>query len=141
MLGLREPALYGAATLADVEARCRAVGEALGLGVDCRQSNHEGDLVGWIQEARTAASGVVLNAGAYTHTSVAIRDAILASGKPVIEVHISNVFAREDFRHHSHVSPVAAGVIVGCGVDGYELALRALSRRVGRGEPAETTAV
>lgn len=141
MLGAREPALYGRATLSDVEARCRSVGESLGFSVEFRQSNHEGDLVDWIQEARTAARGVVLNAGAYTHTSIAIRDAILSAGLPVIEVHISNVFAREDFRHPSHVSPVAAGVIVGCGIDGYEFALHALAKRVGSGEPNETIAV
>ena len=140
MLGLREPALYGSATLGDVEARCRAAAESLGLEIEFRQSNHEGDLVDWIQEARAAAGGIVLNAGALTHTSIAIRDAILAAELPVMEVHVSNVFAREDFRHVSHVSPVAAGVIVGLGVDGYELALQALARRVVGREP-ETIAV
>lgn len=141
MLGKREPALYGSATLAEVEARSRSVAETLGLRIEFRQSNHEGELVDWIQEARTAAKGIVLNAGAYTHTSIAIRDAILAAAVPVIEVHVSNVFAREDFRHLSHVSPVAVGVIVGCGIDGYEFALQALARRISRSEPAETIAV
>ncbi|WP_026362903.1 type II 3-dehydroquinate dehydratase [Methylopila sp. M107] len=130
LLGLREPAVYGSATLADVEARARTVGEGLGLEIETRQSNHEGDLVDWIQEARTAAQGVVLNAGAYSHTSIAIVDAIRAAGVPVIEVHISNIHARERFRHHSYVSAVAAGVIVGCGIDGYEFALQALARRI-----------
>lgn len=135
MLGQREPALYGSATLADVEARCRAAAGTLGLEIEFRQSNHEGDLVDWIQEARTAASGIVLNAGGLTHTSISIRDAILSAEVPVIEVHVSNVFAREDFRHVSHISPVAAGVIVGLGIDGYEHALQALARRVVGREP------
>jgi 3-dehydroquinate dehydratase-2 len=130
MLGVREPAVYGSTTLADVETRARLIAASLGLSVDCRQSNHEGDLVGWIQEARTAADGIILNAGAYSHTSIAIHDAILAAGVPVIEVHVSNIHVRESFRHHSYVSRVAAGVIVGLGTDGYEFALQALARRV-----------
>jgi 3-dehydroquinate dehydratase-2 len=137
LLGVREPAVYGSFTLADVEARARMAGDNLGLTVECRQTNHEGVLVDWIQEARSKASGIVLNAGAYTHTSVAIHDAIRASGVPTIEVHISNVHAREPFRHRSYVSPAAAGVIVGLGVDGYELALHALARRIGRGDPSD----
>lgn len=137
LLGLREPAVYGSATLADVEALAHAAGDRLGLVVDCRQSNHEGDLVDWIQEARTEAQGIVLNAGALTHTSVAIHDAIRAVGVPTIEVHVSNVHARESFRHHSYISPVAAGVIVGLGLDGYDLALQALARRVKRPDPSE----
>src|SRR5690606_8390197 len=98
----------------------------LGLAVDFRQSNHEGVLVDWIQEAAESAAGIVINPGAYTHTSVAIHDAIRAAGKPVIEVHLSNIFAREAFRHHSYVSPVAAGVICGLGPAGYLLALEAM---------------
>ena len=141
LLGLREPAIYGATTLADVEARTKAVGADLGLDVDFRQTNHEGVLVDWIQEARTAASGIVLNAAGYTHTSVVIHDALRAAGKPVIEVHISNIHAREGFRHHSYVSAIADGVIVGLGVDGYEFALQALARRIRREAPSATIAV
>lgn len=138
MLGQREPDVYGALTLADIEARARRVAADLGLDVDCRQTNHEGELVDWIQEAKAAAAGVVLNAGAYTHTSIALHDAIRASGVPVVEVHLSNIHARERFRHRSYVSPLAAGVIVGLGVDGYDFALQALARRIPRGAPAET---
>ena len=134
LLGTREPAVYGAATLADVERLCREAGERLGHSVECRQSNHEGVLIDAIHEAGRAHAagsliGVVFNAGAYTHTSIALQDAIKGAGVPVIEVHISNVHAREAFRHHSWLSPVAAGVIIGLGVDGYALAIEALSRR------------
>ncbi|MCW5772639.1 MAG: type II 3-dehydroquinate dehydratase [Rhodospirillaceae bacterium] len=131
LLGQREPGVYGTATLADVERLCRERAERLGLAVDFRQTNHEGVLVDWIQEARQAAAGIVLNAGAYTHTSVAILDALQAAEKPVIEVHISNVFRRETFRHHSYVSAAALGVIAGCGPLGYALALEALAAHVG----------
>ncbi len=130
MLGLRQPKVYGRATLADVEKLCRARAEELGLAVDFRQSNLEGELVGWIQEARKAAAGIIINAGAYTHTSVAILDALFAAEKPVIEVHLSNVFRRESFRHHSYVSPAAIGVIVGLGPQGYALALEALAGQI-----------
>ena len=130
MLGQRQPKVYGRATLADVEALCRARAEELGLAIDFRQTNSEGELVGWIQEARKGAAGIVINAGAYTHTSVAILDALLTAEKPVIEVHISNVFRRETFRHHSYVAPAAAGVIVGCGPLGYALALEALAGQI-----------
>jgi 3-dehydroquinate dehydratase-2 len=132
LLGQRQPKVYGRATLADVEKLCRQRAEALGLAVDFRQTNHEGELVDWIQEARKAAAGIVINAGAYTHTSVAILDALLTAEKPVIEVHVSNVFRRETFRHHSYVSPAAMGVIVGCGPLGYALALEALAGQVSR---------
>lgn len=132
MLGLRQPKVYGRATLADVEKLCRQRADALGLAVDFRQTNHEGELVGWIQEARKAAAGIVINAGAYTHTSVAILDALLTAEKPVIEVHLSNVFRRESFRHHSYVSPASTGVIVGLGPLGYALALEALAGQVSR---------
>ena len=133
LLGTREPDVYGSATLADVEALCRAEAERHGLAVEARQSNHEGELVDWVQEAgrRPEVLGVVLNAGAYTHTSVALRDAIAGTGVPVVEVHVSNVHAREEFRHHSYLSAVAAGVVVGFGVDGYALAVAALARRAG----------
>jgi 3-dehydroquinate dehydratase-2 len=126
MLGTREPQLYGAETLGDIEKRCKAKAKALALKVDFRQSNHEGELVTWIQQARTTAAAIVLNAGAYTHTSVAIHDALRASGVPVIEVHLSNIYKRERFRHHSYVSPLAEGVICGFGSQGYELALEAV---------------
>ena len=132
LLGLREPEIYGSATLADVESACRAVSDELGWQLEFRQSNHEGELVDWIQEAgRRQGSGesvgLVLNAGAYTHTSIALHDAIVGAQLRVIEVHVSNVYRREAFRHHSYISPVAAGVIVGLGVAGYPLALRALA--------------
>lgn len=132
LLGSREPAVYGAQTLADVEALCREACAAHGLALDFRQSNHEGVLIDWIHEAGRAQAagtlaGVVLNAGAYTHTSIALHDAIKGAGVQVIEVHISNVHAREAFRHHSTISPVARGVIVGLGVAGYALAIAALA--------------
>ncbi len=126
MLGKREPSIYGGKGLAEIKADCEAAGAALGLAVDFRQTNHEGVLVDWIQEAATAAEGIVINPGAYTHTSVAVHDAIRAAGRPVIEVHLSNIFAREAFRHHSYVSPVAAGVLCGFGPAGYRLALEGL---------------
>lgn len=130
LLGLREPAVYGSTTLADVEQEAKAAGTRLGLTVDFRQSNHEGVLVDWIHEARTRAAGIVINPGAYTHTSIALHDAVKAVDLPVIEVHISNVFARESFRHHSYVSPVAVGVMCGFGTHGYVLALEALAKIV-----------
>ncbi len=126
MLGTREPGVYGVVSLADIERDCVAAGNKLGLAVDFRQSNHEGILVDWIQEAMQAAHGIVINPGAYTHTSVAIHDAIRAVGLPVIEVHLSNIFAREGFRHHSYVSPVAVGTVCGLGAQGYVLALEAM---------------
>ena len=126
-LGKREPGVYGGATLKDIEDGCRAVGKQLGLEIDFRQSNHEGVLVDWLHEANETAVGVVINPGAYSHTSIALHDAIRAIDPPVIEVHITNVHARESFRHVSLVSPVAAGVLVGFGPAGYQLALRALA--------------
>jgi 3-dehydroquinate dehydratase-2 len=130
MLGLREPETYGRETLEDIRRLCITTGARLGLPVEFRQSNIEGEFVSWIQEARTAACGVVINAAAYTHTSVAIHDALRASDLPVIEVHLTNVYKREPFRHKSFVSGVAAGVICGFGSHGYELAMEALSRIV-----------
>lgn len=127
MLGKREPAIYGKTTLADIEVACAQDGETLGLAVTCRQSNHEGELVTWIQEARGTQDGIVLNAGAYTHTSIAIPDALAAAEVPFIELHLSNVFAREEFRHHSWLSPLAKGVICGFGAKGYSLALEAMA--------------
>jgi 3-dehydroquinate dehydratase-2 len=131
MLGLRQPKVYGRATLADVEKLCRERAEGLGLAVDFRQTNHEGELVGWIQEARRAAAGIIINAGAYTHTSVAVLDALLTAEKPVIEVHISNVFAREELRHRSYVAPVARASLCGFGVNGYALAIVGLAAMIG----------
>ncbi len=134
LLGHREPAIYGSQTLADVEKRCVATADTLGFDVDFRQSNHEGELVEMLHELRTTAAGVVVNAGAYTHTSVAIRDAVAMVTGPVVEVHISNVHTREPFRRHSYLSDVVTGVIVGLGTQGYELAIAAIARRVA--EPA-----
>jgi 3-dehydroquinate dehydratase-2 len=131
LLGTREPTVYGSATLADVEASCRQAAQVHGAEVEFRQSNHEGALVDWLHEAgRSSAAtlGVVLNAGAYTHTSVALHDAIKAIVVPVIEVHLSNVHAREPFRHHSFLSPACAGIVVGFGVAGYALAIEGLAR-------------
>jgi 3-dehydroquinate dehydratase-2 len=133
LLGTREPAVYGAETLADVERMCRDEGARLGVAIECRQSNHEGQLIDWIHEAgREIAAGnmlgVVLNAGAFTHTSVALHDAIKGASVTVIELHISNVHAREEFRHHSCISPAARGIVVGFGVQGYPIAIGALVR-------------
>jgi 3-dehydroquinate dehydratase-2 len=130
MLGVREPGIYGSATLADLEAACRGRAKALGLDLDFRQSNHEGELVTWIQEARGRFDVIVLNAGAYTHTSVAILDALLAAGVPCIELHLSNIHQRDTFRHHSYVSRAAKGVIMGLGPLGYELAVEAAARLI-----------
>jgi 3-dehydroquinate dehydratase-2 len=132
LLGVREPETYGTATLADVEKACRQVSDELGWDLDFRQTNSEGELVDWVQQAGAAQRagelvGVVLNAGAYTHTSIALADAIAGGGVRVIEVHLSNVHAREPFRHHSYISAHAAGIIVGLGVAGYPLAVRALA--------------
>jgi 3-dehydroquinate dehydratase-2 len=126
MLGTREPGTYGTETLAQIEKMVKAEGKALGLTVTARQSNHEGELVTWIQEAGAAGAGVILNAGAYTHTSLALRDAISGARARVVEVHLSNVHAREAFRHHSLLAPVAQGVICGFGPLSYDLALEAL---------------
>lgn len=127
MLGLREPAIYGRDTLDDIKDRCAAAAKTHGLLTDFRQSNIEGELVSWIQEARSKAQGIILNAGGYTHTSVAILDALQAAELPVIEVHLSNIFRRDQFRQHSYISLAATGVICGLGAKGYELALDAMS--------------
>lgn len=134
LLGQREPAQYGHNTLADVEALCVETGKRLGVEINCLQSNQEGVLIDAIHEAGRGVAagevlGVVFNAGAYTHTSVALHDAIKGAEVPVIEVHISNVHAREAFRHHSYISPAAAGIVVGFGVDGYVLAIEGLVRK------------
>lgn len=136
MLGTREPDLYGRQTLAEVESSCRQRAQALSLELDFRQSNSESELVEWIQQARGKFGGIILNAGAYTHTSVAILDALRLSELPVIEVHLSNIFRREPFRHHSYVAGVARGFICGFGAHGYELALEAMARLVRPGKEA-----
>lgn len=130
MLGIREPEIYGHTTLKDIEALCAATGQELGLEIDFRQSNFEGELVTWLQEARTTADAILINPAAYSHTSVAIHDALKASGLPVAEVHLSNIHQREAFRHHSYVSAVAFGVICGFGASGYKLALHAVAEKL-----------
>ena len=132
LLGTREPAVYGSTTLADVQGMCEQAAAQLGLTLVFRQSNHEGELVDWIHEAgrlhaQGELAGLIINAGAYTHTSVALHDAIKGTGVTCIELHISNVFAREAFRHHSYISPVAKAVMCGFGVKGYQQALAALA--------------
>lgn len=127
MLGLREPSVYGSETLKDIETRCAAHAKALGFPLVFRQSNIEGELVGWIQEARNAASGIALNAGAYTHTSVALHDALRAADVPAVEVHLSNVHKREEFRHHSFIAAAVNGVICGFGSHSYILAIDAIA--------------
>lgn len=125
LLGVREPAVYGKGTLEDLRRLCEETAARLGVAVDFRQSNHEGELVDWVQEARTQAAALIVNAGGYTHTSVALHDALKVLTIPVIEVHLSNPGAREEFRHKSLVSPAASGVIAGFGAYGYRLALEA----------------
>jgi 3-dehydroquinate dehydratase-2 len=141
LLGRREPQIYGSTTLSDIERLVRERGEALGASVVFRQSNHEGQLVDWIQEAGVQGAGVVINAGAYTHTSVALRDAISGSGAPTIEIHLSNVHARESFRHRSLIAPVSVGVICGFGSMSYLLGLdaihRILAERAQQAEPSK----
>lgn len=131
MLGKREPTIYGATSLDDVETACLKDGARVGLDVDFRQSNYEGKLVDWCQEARDAHDGIIINPAGYTHTSVALRDALLVSEKPVIEVHLSNIHAREPWRNHSYVSDIAVGVIMGLGPVGYRLALEAMAEVLG----------
>jgi 3-dehydroquinate dehydratase-2 len=130
LLGQREPHLYGSATLRDIETRLGARAAALGLAIDFRQSNHEGVLIDWVQEARGKASALIVNAGGLTHSSVALMDALLAAELPIIEVHLTNIYRREAFRHHSYVSHAATGIICGLGAKGYELALDALAERL-----------
>ena len=138
MLGLRQPEIYGRETLADIEAACRAQGERLGLAVDFRQSNVEGELVGWIQEARGRAAAVVINAAAYTHSSIAILDALLLLDVPVVEVHLSNIHRRESFRHHSYVAGAATGMICGFGSRGYLMALDAVAAMLAAADASAT---
>jgi len=139
LLGTRKPEQYGTTSLADVERLCRVEGSDLGVEIDFRQSNHEGQLIDWVHEAGAACKagtlvGAVFNPGAFGHTSVALHDAIEGASLPVIELHISNVHDREEWRHHSYISPVARGIIVGFGVAGYALAIRGLVAVVGQGD-------
>lgn len=132
MLGVREPAVYGSETLADIEMACKRVAKKLDISLSFKQSNIEGELVGWIQDARESQDAIIINAGAFTHTSIAILDALKLVEFPVIELHLSNIFAREEFRHHSYISPCATGVICGFGAAGYELALEATKQLLGK---------
>ncbi len=134
MLGVREPEIYGHQTLDDIRALCEGHAATAGAEIDFRQSNSESELVGWIQEAREKADAIVINPAAFTHTSVAIMDALLVFGKPVVEIHISNIFQREAFRHHSYISAAAKGIISGFGAYGYVLAMDAACRMI---DPAE----
>ncbi|MCX7286293.1 MAG: type II 3-dehydroquinate dehydratase [Rhodobacterales bacterium] len=131
LLGQRQPEIYGHATLADVVASVAELGATLGLRIEAKQSNHEGQMVDWVQDARGTSSAIIINAGALTHTSIALLDALNAFDGPVLEVHISNIHKREVFRHHSFISQRADGVIVGCGTDGYLLALRRVASLLG----------
>ncbi len=128
MLGSREPEIYGFQTLAEIEAACREKAADLGFSMDFRQTNNEGEIVGWIQQAGADTAGIIINPAAYTHTSIAILDALLQCACPVIEIHLSNIFQRESFRHHSYVSPAAHGMICGFGGNSYLLALDAMAR-------------
>jgi 3-dehydroquinate dehydratase II len=132
LLGKRQPHIYGRETLADVEAQCRALAGELGLTIEFKQSNAEHQLIDWIQEARETAAGIVINPAAFTHSSIAIMDALAACEFPILEVHLSNVHRREVFRHHSYVSQVAAGVMAGFGAHGYQLALRHMAYLIAR---------
>jgi 3-dehydroquinate dehydratase II len=137
LLGTREPEKYGHSTLDDVEALCAETAEELGLAIDFRQTNGEGELITWVQECRGRAAGIIINPAGYTTTSIGLMDALFAVALPVIEVHITNIHRREEFRHHSFVSKAATGVIAGLGVEGYALALQAMARLVGAISPDE----
>jgi 3-dehydroquinate dehydratase-2 len=126
LLGSREPEIYGSTTLSDVKRLCEKEASLIGVDIDFRQSNNEGEIVDWIHQARTGYGAIIINAGAYTHTSIAIRDALLGVDIPIIEVHISNIYKREKFRHHSYISDIARGMICGLGTHGYILALKAV---------------
>ncbi|MGZ8177519.1 type II 3-dehydroquinate dehydratase [Williamsia sp. SKLECPSW1] len=130
MLGTRQPEVYGTATLADAVEVAERAARDVGLALVARQTNHEGEMIDWIHEARGAVAGIVVNPGGWTHTSVALADALVVPEVPIVEVHLSNVAAREPFRHHSYVSPIALAVIAGCGVQGYDFAIRTLAERI-----------
>lgn len=131
MLGRREPALYGHLTLADIVARAQQKAQKLGFTLEAQQSNLEGDLVGWIQKAPETYQGIAINGGGYSHTSIAIADALRLAGLPTVEVHLTNVYRREQYRHHSHIAEVATGTLCGFGAIGYELAVEALAHLIG----------
>lgn len=131
LLGARKPQVYGRDTLADVERLCAQEASRHGLQVDCRQSNHEGVIIDAVHELRSSAVGFVVNAGAWTHYSIGLRDALETIESPLMEVHISNVHAREEFRHHSYLSPIAAGIVIGCGVQGYAFAIARIATLTG----------
>jgi 3-dehydroquinate dehydratase-2 len=133
LLGEREPEIYGSETLDDVRLRCEQRAKTYGLTIEFRQSNHEGELIDWVQEGREKASGLIVNAGALSHSSIGLLDALLATPIPCVEVHLSNIFAREPFRHHSHISKGAKGVICGLGALGYELAVEAIAATIAPG--------
>ena len=130
LLGRREPEVYGTQTLADIDSALEAAAKEQGVEIDCYQSNHEGELIDRIQGAMGVASGILINPGGFTHTSVALRDALLATDLPIVEVHLSNVYAREEFRQKSFISAIALGVVSGLGADGYRFGLEALARQV-----------
>ncbi|ABE39663.1 3-dehydroquinate dehydratase [Rhodopseudomonas palustris BisB5] len=137
LLGTREPEIYGHATLADVERLCAETAASLGLTAVCRQSNHEGELIDWIHQARAEqAAGIVLNAGGYTHTSVALHDALVGVQIPTVEVHVSNIFARDSFRHHSFIAKASFASLCGFGIDGYRLAIIGLAAKISAGAKA-----
>lgn len=136
MLGVRETAIYGSDSLADIERTCGRRAKALGISLDFRQTNHEGELVTWVQQARTAAAGIIINPGAYGHTSIALLDALRMTDKPVIELHLSNIHRRESFRHHTYTSQAATGIICGFGPHGYVLALEAMAELISRKDRA-----
>lgn len=131
LLGVREPEKYGSKTLAEVESECHNAASEHGLTIDFRQTNHEGVLIDWVQEAREKAAGIIINAAGYTHTSVALLDALLASEKPVIELHITDIKKREAFRQHSYVAPAAVAEVVGEGTDGYAKAVHLITKHIG----------
>jgi 3-dehydroquinate dehydratase-2 len=139
LLGRREPEIYGKATLSDIEALCKATSERHGLSVDFRQSNSEGELIDWVQSVPDRFAGIIINPGGLSHTSVSLMDALAAAEVPIVEVHLSNIHRREEFRHHSYVSRVARGVIVGLGAAGYELAILALAQLLSPGRTASET--
>jgi len=136
MLGVRETAIYGTQTLADIERLCARKAKEVGLAADFRQSNLEGELVTWVQEARTKSDGIIINPGAYGHTSIALLDALRMTGKPVIELHLSNIHRREEFRHHTYTSQAATGIICGLGAHGYVLAVEAMAELINKKDSA-----
>ena len=136
MLGVRETAIYGSQTLADIERLCVRKAKDVGLAADFRQSNMEGELVTWVQEARTRSDGIIINPGAYGHTSIALLDALRMTGKPVIELHLSNIHRREEFRHHTYISQAATGIICGLGAHGYVLAVEAMAELINKKDSA-----